>query len=173
MVDIKRNKTALQTQKDGRRPRQSTKTTKREPLFDGIKPNSAKEARQTADFLVDLGIRATEGEANKADCHANVAKIFGQGRSERFYRAFLAQLAKQLEPGAIKKKDSPSAAPQPRLQEDLDLEAVEVSISKALGIAMALSERPGDKHDSYAAEAITDYLHTAKKVLANEEVANG
>lgn len=62
--------------------------------------------------------------------------------------------------------------PQPRSPEDLDLEAVEVSISKALGIAMALSERSGDKHDSYAAEAISDYLGAAKKVLANEEVAN-
>ena len=54
-----------------------------------------------------------------------------------------------------------------------DVEELDYALSKALGIALALAElRGGDAHNSAAAAAIADYLHTAKKILAGEERAN-
>ena len=49
---------------------------------------------------------------------------------------------------------------------DLDIEEIEHSVSKALGVAMALSELGGDEHNARAAEAIADQLHVAKLLLA-------
>lgn len=50
--------------------------------------------------------------------------------------------------------------------QDLDIEEIENSVSKALGVAMALSELGGDEHNARAAEAIADQLHEAKRLLA-------
>ena len=72
------------------------------------------------------------------------------------------------------KKQSTKATPAPAVKaldsDQLDLEELDYTLSKALGIAMALAALPGgDVHNSAAAAAITDYLHAAKKILAGEE----
>lgn len=52
-----------------------------------------------------------------------------------------------------------------RATDSLDRDELRNSIEKALGIAMALSEKHGDEHDRKAADAIADNLHEARKIL--------
>lgn len=75
--------------------------------------------------------------------------------------------------GIIEAHDSSSAGADSTQESPANVEDAGVAIGKALGIAMALSEKPGgDKHDSNAADAIVDLLVAAKKALAGEEAAN-